>query len=241
MKKIFIGICVVVFVMFMAGNGFSATYTIPLSDLALGDLVTQVGNETARNQVNVGGILYEQYTYNAGPNPVQTGDSYDWDSASFNDNWGLDISSLPLATDGLGDLSSFTDYSLVFHNPNSVPLHVNTYFNTGDVDNGVTDRFYQNGWTWLDPGATAILTINFASADTYIADVHQGFTTVLNLGEVSNIGFQVELPGPANDYAWAGGTGAFSVDVAPVPIPAAVWLFGSGLIGLVGVRRKFRS
>ena len=30
---------------------------------------------------------------------------------------------------------------------------------------------------------------------------------------------------------------AFS-DVAPVPVPAAVWLLGSGLIGIVGVRRK---
>jgi len=27
-------------------------------------------------------------------------------------------------------------------------------------------------------------------------------------------------------------------DVAPVPIPAAVWLLGSGLLGLVGIRRK---
>lgn len=26
--------------------------------------------------------------------------------------------------------------------------------------------------------------------------------------------------------------------VAPVPVPAAVWLFGSGLIGLVGVARR---
>lgn len=28
------------------------------------------------------------------------------------------------------------------------------------------------------------------------------------------------------------------VDVAPVPLPAALWLFGSGLAGLVGLRRK---
>jgi hypothetical protein len=27
----------------------------------------------------------------------------------------------------------------------------------------------------------------------------------------------------------------------PVPIPAAVWLLGSGLVGLVGIRRKFRK
>ena len=38
------------------------------------------------------------------------------------------------------------------------------------------------------------------------------------------------------NYRWAkfdGGT--------PVPIPGAVWLLGSGLIGIVGIRRKFRK
>ena len=29
-----------------------------------------------------------------------------------------------------------------------------------------------------------------------------------------------------------------SVNAAPVPVPAAVWLLGSGLIGLIGIRRK---
>jgi len=33
----------------------------------------------------------------------------------------------------------------------------------------------------------------------------------------------------------------FSHDATVVPIPAAVWLLGCGLIGLVGVRRKFRN
>ncbi|MDY6988798.1 MAG: VPLPA-CTERM sorting domain-containing protein [Thermodesulfobacteriota bacterium] len=36
--------------------------------------------------------------------------------------------------------------------------------------------------------------------------------------------------------------GQYQVTMTPaVPIPAAVWLLGSGLIGLVGIRRKFRS
>jgi hypothetical protein len=38
-------------------------------------------------------------------------------------------------------------------------------------------------------------------------------------------------------YAWAVRDG----DVAPVPIPGAVWLLGSGMIALVGLRRKFRK
>jgi len=32
-----------------------------------------------------------------------------------------------------------------------------------------------------------------------------------------------------------------AVDFAPVPIPAAFWLLGSGLLGLVGLKRKFQS
>ena len=32
--------------------------------------------------------------------------------------------------------------------------------------------------------------------------------------------------------------GAFNTAVTPVPVPAAVWLFGSGLLGLVGVVRR---
>lgn len=38
----------------------------------------------------------------------------------------------------------------------------------------------------------------------------------------------------SNGYAWAVQSG----DVSAVPVPAAVWLFGSGLIGLIGLARR---
>jgi hypothetical protein len=30
----------------------------------------------------------------------------------------------------------------------------------------------------------------------------------------------------------------FRTELSPVPIPGAVWLFGSGLVGLIGFRKK---
>lgn len=57
----------------------------------------------------------------------------------------------------------------------------------------------------------------------------------------------VEQPSAANDFALViefndnpqGGSTFYGVSLAGVPAPAAVWLFGSGLIGLVGlIRRK---
>ena len=38
-----------------------------------------------------------------------------------------------------------------------------------------------------------------------------------------------------------GQTPIFSGVIAPVPVPAAVWLFGSGLLGLVGVARRRKA
>ena len=33
----------------------------------------------------------------------------------------------------------------------------------------------------------------------------------------------------------------YAIEVSPVPLPAAIWLFGSGLIGLIGIARRKKS
>ena len=43
-------------------------------------------------------------------------------------------------------------------------------------------------------------------------------------------------PKSSSYFAWA----VHSGDVSAVPVPAAVWLFGSGLLGLIGVARRRR-
>lgn len=45
------------------------------------------------------------------------------------------------------------------------------------------------------------------------------------------------------DGTWVGDHSGLKVkhDTAPIPIPATVWIFGTGLVGIVGVRRKLKS
>ena len=42
-------------------------------------------------------------------------------------------------------------------------------------------------------------------------------------------------------YTWAVHDGEIGVQISAVPVPAAVWLFGSGLIGLIGVARRKKA
>jgi hypothetical protein len=59
-----------------------------------------------------------------------------------------------------------------------------------------------------------------------------GYQTQVTLSSASHIYASV------NDTYYPNDTGFFEVNVSPVPVPAAVWLFGSGLVGLVGFNRK---
>lgn len=72
----------------------------------------------------------------------------------------------------------------------------------------------QDFWTSQESEYSLFDAINFSMADGYATfnDKRNGF------------------------YAWA----VYSGDVSPVPVPAAVWLFGSGLVGLAGLARRKR-
>jgi hypothetical protein len=68
----------------------------------------------------------------------------------------------------------------------------------------------------------------------------------LNLGQYLEDGRFVTLviapdtPSPlANDFRID--TASLTVDATPTPVPAAAWLLGSGLVGLVGIRRRLKQ
>ena len=56
---------------------------------------------------------------------------------------------------------------------------------------------------------------------------------------VSSIAEWEYIPGYADGYVNL--EPQFAVSVAAVPIPASVWLFGSGLLGLIGIARRRRT
>jgi hypothetical protein len=79
--------------------------------------------------------------------------------------------------------------------------------------------------------------------------VWQEYSFVTNMAATGDVGggFTVEF----NPVCGAGGCNPASTvwidnlevlaDVNAVPVPAAVWLFGSGLVGLIGIARRKKS
>ena len=75
-----------------------------------------------------------------------------------------------------------------------------------------TGGYYTNSWHYHYPGTYAVM-YNFNEPS-------QGFTA------------------PGNNMV---GLAVYQGDVSPVPLPATIWLFGSGILGLIGVARRKKS
>jgi hypothetical protein len=66
--------------------------------------------------------------------------------------------------------------------------------------------------------------------------VNSNITYLNGVNGVTNGAGQLVFPGTVDTYAKY--TIGANMDVTPTPVPAAAWLLGSGLLGLVGIRRR---
>lgn len=103
----------------------------------------------------------------------------------------------------------------------------------------------QENWTYAGPTLTDSATFLEAALAAFIGTGDLNFfLTTLNLDALSVAGLQTG--GQPNPAPFGLSTNILSnvmvtYDYTPVPIPAAVWLLGSGLAGLVGARRRRRK
>ena len=111
-----------------------------------------------------------------------------------------------------------------------------------------SDHVYNFAFTLAKPTVANSVALEFANADFVVKSV--------SLLESPTLSFVFSVDGSngkwslANTVLGAGlhtiravvntavGGGQFNVKVHAVPVPAAVWLFGSALMGLVGVSRR---
>ncbi len=132
----------------------------------------------------------------------------------YDNGGGTSDQSLELrARENSGTLDVFGSTNLWYDTWYTVTLDVDVVGNTYDVT--VDDKF--------DLHSNGILTTN-------------GISAFRDLNSLTSLSFMV---GGTGDVF---GNGTFFVDnVSEVPIPGTLLLFGSGIIGLAGIRRKFKK
>ena len=67
-------------------------------------------------------------------------------------------------------------------------------------------------------------------------DLEGKLTLTMLSGTMISDSVYVEVQSGGN--LWGADLAITPTDIVPTPIPAAVFLFGSGLLGLIGIRRK---
>lgn len=128
-------------------------------------------------------------------------------------------------------------------------------FTTVAVTGSTTAGLNLSGWTvsWngiasIPMGSTAWGTGFSNGIGNFTWDGTYGHTYTLDYhgtvphGDPSNFGdvkYALHLVGTVTTGPAA--TAVANLGPAPVPVPAAVWLFGSGLLGLVGIARRKKS
>lgn len=154
-------------------------------------------------------------------------------SGNFDDVGGFDGGRIELLWDNANYL----------HNLTTLDLPVTHSFSCPGAASGCIDTPTQTSVGWGNFFAfTGIRLIPAASGDTLMATLT--FTApaagAINFSMIDGgFGWTDALTGataPLPDL-----TSTLSLSVQAIPVPAAVWLFGSGLLGLVGVARRRKA
>jgi len=105
---------------------------------------------------------------------------------------------------------------------------------TGEINGIAFGDFYGLG----DLGDTLVGSLSFTGASPGSSSLTMADNDTPAGTWFNTAGDQINTLNPAGMYAMAYAISNVTVSPAVVPVPAAVWLFGSGLLGLAGVARR---
>ena len=133
-----------------------------------------------------------------------------------------------------------TQETAVITNSNGVTFAGSTALGAYDFSNDI--KFMRNDqvavgtyFNWSGNNGIAVLAVFDCTSGTACVGQTTGHAGV-QFGGMQTQPFPGQLPAFNGTGTLAGGPGTNEV-----PVPAAVWLFGSGLLGLVGVARRKKS
>ena len=132
--------------------------------------------------------------------------------------------------------------------PSGANPYVNSFTGASDSQNVDAGGHALPSATWDDGTGVGTLDMGSFYANWNGTNFNQGTTAAMTVDVLScdpgnlNCGFDASWTSTIVGGAFDGQTGSwnFSGTVSAVPVPAAAWLMGSGLVGLVGVARRRR-
>lgn len=115
---------------------------------------------------------------------------------------------------------------------------ISGFIATGDLSTppGITGTIFNDGKVYIDPFSSTGDILEVGGWNLSLNSLTITPSDVLTMSGTGQLyGNEFELT-PVN-WTFSGGS-TYSMTITAVPVPAAVWLFGSGLLGLIAVARR---
>ena len=159
---------------------------------------------------------------------------------------GTDLNGWSIVLYNGGDGQSYMTISLSGAIPNQQNGFGTLAFLQSGIQNGAND-----GMALVDAGANVVQFLSYEGSFTATDGPALGLLSMdIGVAEDTStpVGASLQLMGFGSDYSgftWSGPDpntfGAVNQGQTFVPIPGAAWLLGSGVIGVLGMRRRYRK